>query len=528
MRLLTLFIIAAAFALLSIPVSAHEIISISPFGLEEGDIIGASLADDPDIYIVNEYGYKRLFLSPKIFSFYRHLRWENVKNVSSYARNTLETSNYFRNCESNDPRVYVLEVLAEDSARLRWINIAADAALSGDHDFFKKVFCVNNQEFNSYAKGISYTSLADIPRYDRAKLLGLGVDRTDLSLSISNGFNISRFVNEDIGPVRFMAFSSDGILFVTMPSEGGLYKSGGRSDGKVLALPDKDNDGIADNVITVISNLRLPHGIAFHNNYLYIAEESKISRYPYLGNAAIGSRETIISNLPTGGHISRTIGFNQNGKLYISVGSSCNNCEETDNRQAAILEYNADGSGGRVFASGLRNSVGFVFHPYFDEMWATDNGRDYLGDDLPPDEINIVRENKHYGWPYCYGVNVVDPAFNKSSFCQTVEKSVFDIQAHSAALGLRFIQSSQFSQDWQGDLLVAYHGSWNRAEPTGYKIVRLDVEGNKITGQYDFIAGWLRSDGIKTGRPVDVIFDSNGAMYISDDFANTIYKVAKL
>ena len=246
----------------------------------------------------------------------------------------------------------------------------------------------------------------------------------------------------------------------------------------------------------------------------------------------VGEREVTVENLPTepgrDDHVSRTIGFNSAGKMYVSVGSSCNVCVEQDRRRAAILEFNSDGSNYRLFAEGIRNAVGFVFHPVTGEIWATENGRDYLGEDLPPDEINILQEENHYGWPYCYGEQISDPEFNDARFCATTKPSVHDIQAHSAPLGLRFIQSTQFPEEWDGDLLVAYHGSWNRREPTGYKVVRLDVEGDAIVGEEDFISGWLKRDGSVLGRPVDLIFDSAGALYISDDKSGFIYRVTQI
>lgn len=346
-------------------------------------------------------------------------------------------------------------------------------------------------------------------------------NETGFPLTIPDGFKISRFYEESLGPIRFMAFSPDGILFVSMPSPTGLY-SGLKSGGKIFALPDKDKDGKADEVKTVLSGLdNLPHGIAFYNNYLYIAEEDKVARYKYLSNGEVGEREIIIDDLAEeGDHVSRTIGFSSLGKMYVSIGSSCNVCKEADSRRAVISEYNPDGSGFRIFAKGIRNAVGFVFHPDTGEIWATENGRDELGDDLPPDEINIIREGKDYGWPYCYGKNITDP-FGMgipAGLCIGKEPSTYDMQAHSASLGLSF---------FEGDLLVAYHGSWNRSEPTGYKVVRLDVEGNKIIGEQDFVSGWLRPDGSKLGRPVDVIVDENGAIYISDDKTGLIYVMTK-
>ena len=355
------------------------------------------------------------------------------------------------------------------------------------------------------------------------------VNETDIALTLPAGFKISYFTPEFIGPVRFMAFSPDGILFVSLPSRAGLY-SGNRSGGAVFALPDRDQDGQADEVETVISGLStLPHGLAFNGGYLYLAEENRVSRYPYTGSGTLGAREVIVESIPAGGHVSRTVGFGPSGKMYVSVGSSCNVCEEADPRRAAIVEYNPDGSGERVFAEGIRNAVGLVFHPVTGQMWATENGRDLLGDDLPPDEINIVREGRNYGWPFCYGKRIPDLEFNNQSTCTTTEESVHDLQAHSAPLGLRFIDSPQFPEEWQGDLLVAYHGSWNRSEPTGYKVVRLNVEGREVVGESDFIHGWLLDDGSSPGRPVDLIFGpQDGALYISDDKAGVVYRVTRV
>ena len=240
----------------------------------------------------------------------------------------------------------------------------------------------------------------------------------------------------------------------------------------------------------------------------------------------MGTREAIVEGLPSGGHISRTVGFSPSDKMYVSIGSLCNVCEETDVRRAAVMEYNPDGSEARVYAEGLRNSVGFVFHPTTGHIWATENGRDNLGDDIPPDEINILRDGQHYGWPYCYGKNIPDRTINDPDRCATTQESLHDMQAHSAPLGLRFINSPQFPEEWQGDLLVAYHGSWNRGEPTGYKVVRLVVDGSSVVAEEDFINGWLLDNGTSVGRPVDLIFGpQDGALYISDDGAGVIYRV---
>ena len=326
-----------------------------------------------------------------------------------------------------------------------------------------------------------------------------------------------------------MAFSPDGIMFVTLPSARGLYLD--RGGGTVFALPDRNRDGVADEAMPVIRDLsNSPHGLAFHGEYLYLAEENQVSRYQYLGGGQVSATREVVADLPAGrGHLSRTVLISNDDKMYVSVGSSCNVCQESDQRRATIMEYNPDGSDERVFAEGVRNSVGFVFHPSSGEIWATENGRDNLGDDLPPDEINILRSGQNYGWPYCYGKNIPDPEINDASKCTDSQESVHDLQAHSAPLGLRFVDSAQFPEEWQGDLLVAYHGSWNRAEPTGYKVVRLDVEGSRVVGEEDFISGWLLEDGSTVGRPVDVIFGpEDGALYVSDDKAGVIYRVTRV
>lgn len=507
-------------------VSAHLEVDYDYLGLREGDIIGSTNLSDPDIYIINESGFKRLFLSPVIFGFYGHLKFPNVKRIDDAVLDKIPTSGLFRNCETGDRKVHALEVTGEDMAVLRWVDITGEAAIAEDHDFFGKVFCINSREFSWYSKGQAYTALSQTPVYTRTSLLR-SINETNMPLIIPAGYRISIFTPK-IGPLRFMAFSPDGILFVSMPSSKGLYADPRPDDGKIFALPDKDNNGIADEIKTVISGLHIPHGISFYNGYLYIAEEGTISRYSYRNDGNVGTREIIVNNLPTGGeHVSRTIGFSLSGKMYVSVGSACNNCTTGEEGTATIWEFNSDGSGGRVFAKGLRNAVGFVFHPTTGEIWETDNGRDFLGDDLPPDEINIIRDGKDYGWPYCYGKKVVDPEHNNKTFCPTTEASIHNLQAHSAPLGLRFITSPQFST-WSGDLLVARHGSWNRSQPVGYDIVRLDVEGNTVVGEYPFITGWLTAKNEKLGKPVDVIFGPDGSLYISDDKANIIYRVTKI
>lgn len=335
------------------------------------------------------------------------------------------------------------------------------------------------------------------------------VDGSSHQLTLPDNLEINVFA-QDLGSPRFMAIDASGTLLVSVPKQ-----------GKVVAFPDNNQDGVADRQVNVISNLQQPHGLAFHNGYLYIAEENKISRLILSQDLTANSREVIVDGLPFGGgestgkgHRTRTIGFDQEGLMYLSVGSSCNFCEEEG--RGVVMRFNADGSNPEIFAKGIRNAVGFVFHPVTDELWATENSRDLLGDDFPPDEIIVVKENAHYGWPYCNGDMIPDPNLGKGqNFCDSTEPPLIALQAHSAPLGLRFIDDF---------LYVAYHGSWNRSIPTGYKIVQINPETHDVN---DWLTGWL-VQGKAWGRPVDIIQGSSGDIYISDDFAGVIYRITTI
>jgi glucose/arabinose dehydrogenase len=332
-------------------------------------------------------------------------------------------------------------------------------------------------------------------------------------LRLPDGFKISVYAS-GLKNARFMAIDDEGNLFLSQPKE-----------GRISVLRDLNRDGAADEVIVYVEGLNLPHGLALDERWLYVAENDRVERLrDDNGDFMADHKELITNDIPgPGGHFTRTIGFGPDGKMYVSVGSSCNVCED-DPRRAAILRFEKDGSGDELFARGLRNSVGFVWHPETGEMWATDNGRDWLGDDLPPDEINIVYEGKHYGWPYCYGQRIPDPQYNDAELCATTEPPVVELQAHSAPLGLRFYNGDMFPEEYHGDLFVAYHGSWNRKVPTGYKVVRIVLDDEEPVVE-DFVVGWL-VDGEKWGRPVDVLVGVDGSMFISDDFAGVVYRVS--
>ena len=211
--------------------------------------------------------------------------------------------------------------------------------------------------------------------------------------------------------------------------------------------------------------------------------------------------------------------------MFVSVGSSCNVCAESDPRRAAILRNNPDGSGMEIFSFGLRNAVGITFRPGTDELWATNNGRDILGDDLPPETINLVRQGDDFGWPRCHAGRIVDPDFGEAGACAGVALPEVEMQAHSAPLGLAFYAGVQFPPEFHGDLFVAFHGSWNRSVPTGYKVVRIPMQDGRPGPVEDFAVGWLKADGNAWGRPVDVITGADGSLFVSDDDGGRIWRI---
>ena len=369
------------------------------------------------------------------------------------------------------------------------------------------------------------------PPQDITRLLASKSNRADHSpgavpfpLKLPPGFAVSIFA-QGLGSPRVLLQDPGGTLLASIPAQ-----------GRVVALPDKNKDGVADGVVTVAQGLDRPHGMIFRRGNgktrLYIAEVEQLAVYDYDDKTFKASNKKKIIDLPRGGrHFTRTMVFlpRPDGRLLISVGSSCDTCVEKDWRYAKVLAANPDGSNLQPFASGLRNAVFMALHPLTKQVWVTEMGRDFLGDDLPPDEINIIEEGKDYGWPYCYGKRVHDDQFDpqgaKKDFCKQTAPSYIDIPAHSAPLGLAFFPEAGWPQEYRHNLLVACHGSWNRTNPTGYKVVRyrLDDQGNYL-GVEDFITGWLTPSGA-LGRPVDLVIKNNGEIYISDDKAGVVYRV---
>ncbi len=347
------------------------------------------------------------------------------------------------------------------------------------------------------------------------------VEKLDLTrLTLPPGFHIAIFA--EAPHARQMAFSPGGVLLVT-----------DTSDGTVLAFPDAKHSGRAEQMVPVLSGLNAPHGIAFHNGKLYVAEINAVRRYDWDEAQLRAGNEKKIVDLPGsgGGHSTRTILFT-NGKMYVAVGSSCNVCMEDDKRRAAVTEYTEDGGGERTFASGLRNAVGLTVNPKTNTIWATDNGRDWLGDNLPPEEVNdLGPSGGNAGWPYCYGNRVPDRSQSKDYDCSKTIAPAVEMQAHSAPLGLLFYSGEMFPAEYRGSLFVTFHGSWNRSAPTGYKVVRIKFndKGEPQGPPEDFISGWLRpgetKKGVWMGRPVGLVVGPDGALYVTDDSAGVVYRV---
>lgn len=342
------------------------------------------------------------------------------------------------------------------------------------------------------------------------------------NLKAPSGFHVAVFAEEGLDSPRMMVFSPGGVLIVS-DSE----------SGKVVALPDPRHAGKAERAANILDRLNEPHGLAFYQGKLYIAETNRVRSYDWDEANLKASNPKLLAEMPgPGGHSTRTL-LIHNGKMYVSVGSSCNACVEKDPRRGTVMEFNLDGSGGRIFARGLRNAVGMAVNPKTNTVWVSNNGRDYLGDDLPPETIyDLGTDGGDFGWPFCHGDRVPDPEFTKpgDSRCQVVVRPKVQMQAHSAPLGLEFYEGTMFPQEYRNNILVAFHGSWNRSVPTGDKVVRikLDDHGQPVGGTEDFITGWQTLNGRRlqrSGRPVGIISDKDGSMYISDDTGGRIYRV---
>lgn len=336
----------------------------------------------------------------------------------------------------------------------------------------------------------------------------------DLShVELPPGFAIEVYTDE-VPNARSLALGDDGIVYVST-----------RRDGRVYALVPQD--GATPRVVTIAEGLRMPNGIAVHNGDLYVAELTRISRYPAIGENLddIPEPEIVDDSLPSEAHHGwRYIGFGPDGKLYVSIGAPCNVCDREG--FGLIRRQNPDGSDPQVVAYGVRNSVGLTWHPQTGDLWFTDNGRDMLGDDIPPGELNHARrEGLHYGFPYCHGGEVSDPEFGEQRSCAEFEPPAQKLGPHVAPLGLRFYDGAMFPQEYRGQLFIAEHGSWNRSKKIGYRVTLVTFDGGRAVSYEPFAHGWLQGEEV-LGRPVDVLVLEDGSLLVSDDKEGRIYRIS--
>jgi glucose/arabinose dehydrogenase len=339
----------------------------------------------------------------------------------------------------------------------------------------------------------------------------------DSAIKLPQGFKIELYASE-IPNARSMALSSSGILFV-----------GTRNAGKVYALLDNNKDYKVDEVFTVASGLDMPNGVALKDGDLYVAEVSRIIKFPDIeSNFKNNPAYTVIrDDFPKDrSHGWKFIKFGPDGKLYVPVGAPCNIClRKDDPRYASITRMNADGSNFEIFASGIRNTVGFDWHPVTKELWFTDNGRDMLGDNIPPDELNSAPTlGLHFGYPFLHGKNILDPEFGTQADTSQLTKPVQELGPHVAALGMEFYTGDMFPPEYNNQIFIAEHGSWNRSEKIGYRVTLVKLNGNKAISYEPFAEGWLKGDNV-SGRPVDVEVMPDGSMLVSDDYADCIYRI---
>lgn len=337
-------------------------------------------------------------------------------------------------------------------------------------------------------------------------------------IQLPPGFQISVYAR-GLSTPRFMTIGPDGVLLVA-----------NRGRNSVVALIPGASPTQAAKSLTLVSDLHDPTSLDMHEGYLYIGEGNSIARVQLGNDLHAGPVERVITGLPDGGqHSTRTVLIGPDNHIYVSIGSDCNVCQESNPYRAAVWVYNLDGSQGRLFAKGLRNAVGMQVNPWTDQVWVTNNGRDLMGDNTPPETVYTLIDQGDYGWPRCHAGDIPDPQFGQSpNACQGVQKPLVTMQAHSAPLGLGFYPpgAEQFPVQYQNSLYIAFHGSWNRSVPTGYKVVRVPLKDGTVAGPAeDFATGWLQSNGSVTGRPAGVTVAPDGSLFVSDDTFNVIYHI---
>jgi glucose/arabinose dehydrogenase len=340
-------------------------------------------------------------------------------------------------------------------------------------------------------------------------------------LQVAGGFAINVYA-QNLEQPRMLATDA-GRVYVTRPMQ-----------GDVLRLDDADDDGVAESTAVAASGLANVHGIAFSGTNVFLATVQQVLRGTVNGAGTFEALSVIVDDLPDGGqHPYRTLVVGPDSRLYISIGSDCDACAETNPEHATIVRTGLDGSDRAVFARGLRNTIGFGFHPTSGVLWGMDHGSDWRGNDVPPEELNRIESGLNYGWPYCFGSAEIDPIIQdppgttKAAYCADTEPAALEFQAHGAPIGLAFYDGSSFPSDYSGDAFIALHGSWNRFPPTGYKVVRLHFDAGEPVAFEDFVSGFLIEDGeAQFGRPAGVTVAPDGALLFSDDANGVVYRVA--
>lgn len=326
---------------------------------------------------------------------------------------------------------------------------------------------------------------------------------------LPDGFKIEEYAT--VPNARSLVLGDNGTVFVS-----------NRRGASVYAVVD---DG--QRTIRLLTGLNTPNGIAIHDGDLYVAEIDRVTRYRDIESRLddVPAGEVLDIALPGDRHHGwRYIGFGPDGNLYISIGAPCNICDEEG--YARIIRMKPDGSERELFAGGIRNSVGFTWHPQTGEMWFTDNGRDMLGDDLPADELNrVTAAGQHFGYPFCHAGDLLDPRFGKGRRCSDYRPPARKLGAHVAALGLRFYTGTQFPEQYRGQLFIAEHGSWNRSKKVGYQVSLLQIVDGNVVSYEPFATGWLQGQSV-SGRPVDLLVLKDGSMLVSDDHADKVYRIS--
>lgn len=360
-----------------------------------------------------------------------------------------------------------------------------------------------------------FLSIAVVSAWLLASAAGCQAEANLKTIRLPEGFRIEIYAG-DVPNARSMALGAKGTLFV-----------GTRKD-TVYAIPREPGPDGKRRATVIASGLESPNGVAFRDGSLYVAEISRVLRFDDIESRLHdpGKPAVVSKSFPSDKHHGwKFIAFGPDGMLYVPVGAPCNVCENDDPVYAAIHRMKPDGTGLELFASGVRNTVGFDWHPETKELWFTDNGRDWMGDDLPPDELNRApRKGLHFGFPYRHGKGISDPDFGSREGARRFTPPEMELGAHVASLGMRFYTGTMFPEKYRNQVFIAEHGSWNRSIPNGYRITMVTLEGGRAAGYGVFAEGWLRG-GSAWGRPVDLLVMPDGGLLVSDDKAGAIYRI---